>query len=250
MGIGVISISTSQRREPPTPATVTAANEGLSLAATTVQLGQAVGAIGDPALVTATREIPFDNFANLDIKSSLLPSASLVLSINPFTIDWVFDSTIVQPQFQMRDITSGSTWNLFYDPALNTWFQGGPGQNVTVNGFMIVDISGVNTPSAQLHIGGGGGGAGQGQLKFQGPNLLAVPEPGVAEFNGTNLFFTRVATRENFLIGNAGAAAPALNVAGVPANFYGANGVNYLGDPNNWTQVNIAGVNFKIPLYL
>lgn len=42
--------------------TVTAANDGLSLSSTTVQLGQAVGAGGNPAALLQAREIPFSNF--------------------------------------------------------------------------------------------------------------------------------------------------------------------------------------------
>lgn len=38
--------------------TVTAANTGVSLVSTTVQLGQAIGAVGNPAALTSNREIP------------------------------------------------------------------------------------------------------------------------------------------------------------------------------------------------
>jgi len=44
------------------------------------------------------------------------------------------------------------------------------------------------------------------------------------------------------------APAPAAGV-GI-ANFYGANAANFLGDPNNWLRLNIAGVAYKIPCYL
>jgi hypothetical protein len=40
------------------PATVTAANDGVSLTGTTVKLGQAVGALGNPAALLEDREIP------------------------------------------------------------------------------------------------------------------------------------------------------------------------------------------------
>jgi hypothetical protein len=80
-------------------------------------------------------------------------------------------------------------------------------------------------------------------------NLLTVPEAGVTEFQSPNLFFTRVATRENFLIGNAGAAAPATSIGVAIVNFYGTSATNFLGTPNNWVAVTISGTVFKIPLY-
>lgn len=251
MGIGVISIATNQRVELPTPATVTAANEGLSLSGTTVQLGQAVGAVGSPATITADREIPFDLFTNINLVMNGLSSASLQWSISPLLFNCQFDSLLVQPQFQMRDIDTGSVWGLFFDRAANTWFTGGPACNVTFNSFVLITLGLASaTPTAQLELGTASGGPGQGQLKFNGPTILAVPETGVMEYNSTNLFFTRTGTtRENVLTGNSGAAAPGTTGGGVPANFYGTSGANYLGQPNNWVQVNISGTNFKIPLY-
>lgn len=251
MGIGVISITTNQRRDLPTPATVTAADQGLSLTGTTVRLGQAVGAVGNPAQVNADREIPFDLFVSLNLITTALPAATLQMAINPLLFNWTFDSTAVQPQFQMLATDTGESFNIFYDPATPTFFFGAPGVRVTCESFALFNIGGGSAAAtAQLEIGGGGNNAFQGQLKFRGPNLLVNPEAGVMEFDGTNIFFTRVApTRENILTGNAGAAAPATTIGGVPANFFGTGGVNYLGTPNNWVQVNIGGVTFKIPLY-
>lgn len=50
--------------------TVTAANEGLSLSGTTVQFGQTVGAVGDPAVVTTDREIPFSGGSDFHFRES------------------------------------------------------------------------------------------------------------------------------------------------------------------------------------
>ncbi len=46
---------------PPVP--VTGANNGLSLAATIAQLGQTVGAFGDPSILLSNREIPMGGFS-------------------------------------------------------------------------------------------------------------------------------------------------------------------------------------------
>lgn len=238
---------------PPFVPTVTTANEGTSLSGTTVQLGQAVGAAGDPAQITADREIPMDIFTNIVIDHQALTPAQLSLNISPFNIQWDFDATLgLQPTFQMRDVASGSSWSVQYLPApLDVW-NTGFGGNLAIQERTIISLSGLTGPAtAQLQLGTASGGVGQGQLKFTGPSILAVPEQGVMEFNNTNLFFTRVAgTRESVHTGNAGAAAPALALAIAPVNVYGVANGNYLGDPNNWTDVNIGGVNFKIPLYL
>lgn len=251
MSIGVISISTSQRREV-FASPVTAANQGLSLTGTTVQLGQAVGAVGNPAQINADREIPFDLFTNLNLITTALPAATLQLAISPLLINWTFDSTAVQPQFQMLATDTGDSFNVFYDPATPTWFIGAPGNRVTCESFVLFNIAGGSAAAtAQFEIGAGGNNAFQGQLKFRGPNLLVNPEAGVMEYDGTNIFFTRVAgTRENMLTGNAGAAPPPTTIATSAATFYGVNGLNYLSTPNDWTLVNIGGVNYKIPLYL
>lgn len=251
MGIGVISITTNQRREPPIPATVTAANEGLSLSGTTVQLGEPTGTVGNPSQITATRDLPFDINGFLNLITTFIPSSALNLQITPYLINWTFDSGTIQPIFQMLDNTTGSAWDLFYNPADNSWFMGAPGENITIENFTLFNISGGSgTPTAQVDIGGGGNGVGQGQLKFRGPNLLTAPEQGVMEFDLTNLFFTRTAgTRESVLIGNDAAAAPGTTAGVAIANFYGTADTNYLGDPNSWASVNINGTLYKIPLY-
>jgi len=59
-------------------ATVTAANNGTSLSATTVQLGQSIGAVGNPAVLLSNREIPTSAFF-LSITSSST-TATLVLN--------------------------------------------------------------------------------------------------------------------------------------------------------------------------
>lgn len=62
----------------PPPATVTAANDGLSLSGTTAQLGQAVGAVGNPAILTNNREIPMGAFSFL-----MQQAGNRFFSVNP-----------------------------------------------------------------------------------------------------------------------------------------------------------------------
>jgi hypothetical protein len=65
MSVGQGSIKVYQKRQaipaPPAP-TVTGANNGVSLSATNVQLGQDVGAAGDPAALLNSREVPLAGF--------------------------------------------------------------------------------------------------------------------------------------------------------------------------------------------
>jgi hypothetical protein len=57
--------------------------------------------------------------------------------------------------------------------------------------------AGLNTaPTAFLHIGSSPGTAGMGPLKLTAGALLAAPEDGLFEYDGTNLFFTVGATRK------------------------------------------------------
>lgn len=60
--LGQGSLGYTPGKQPATPATVTGANNGLSLDGTDVQLGQDVGAVGDPAALLNDREIPLSGF--------------------------------------------------------------------------------------------------------------------------------------------------------------------------------------------
>jgi hypothetical protein len=57
-------------------------------------------------------------------------------------------------------------------------------------------IGGQTTPTALLHIPASSGAVGMGPLKLTEGTLLAVPEDGLFEYDGTNLFFTVGATRK------------------------------------------------------
>lgn len=108
----------------------------------------------------------------------------------------------------------------------------------------------VPSPTAFVHIAAGTATANTAPLKLTTGVNLTVAENGAFEYNGTNLFFTRTAaTRETVFIGLSGAAAPGTTAGAAIVNFYGTAATNYLGDPNSWASVVIAGVTFKIPLY-
>lgn len=94
------------------------------------------------------------------------------------------------------------------------------------------------------------GAAGSNPIGLTAGTLLTTPANGAIEYNGTNLFFTRTAaTRESIFTGVSGAAAPATSVGVAIVNFYGSSATNFLGTPNSWASVVIAGTVFKIPLY-
>jgi hypothetical protein len=102
--------------------------------------------------------------------------------------------------------------------------------------------------TALVSISAGTAAAGTAPLKFtQGP-VMTTPEAGAMEYDGTDLFFTKVATREAVIIGNNLAAAPALNAGAVFTSRYGGN-TNALGDPVSWLETTINAVLYKIPLY-
>lgn len=85
---------------------------------------------------------------------------------------------------------------------------------------------------------------------FQSGTNTTTAAAGNMEYNGTNLFFTRTGTtRENVLVGNDGASAPSTTAGIAITNFYGTSATNFLGTPNSWASVVIAGTTYKIPLY-
>ena len=81
---------------------------------------------------------------------------------------------------------------------------------------------------------------------------LTTPEAGAVEYDGTNLFFTKsgILGRESVFVGNSGAAAPATNVIGVLADYFGISATRSLNTPDSWGGVVIGGTTYKIPLYL
>jgi hypothetical protein len=75
-GLGNAGVRSSKTPQAPA-ATVTAANNGTSLSGTTVVLGQAVGAVGDPGALLTAREIPTGGF-NTNFKDALGAAGPIV----------------------------------------------------------------------------------------------------------------------------------------------------------------------------
>lgn len=104
--------------------------------------------------------------------------------------------------------------------------------------------------TALLHIAAGTTAASTAPLKLTSGTNMTTAEAGAFEYDGTNLFFTRSGTtRETTLCGTSGATAPSTSVGVAISNYYGSAATNFLGDPNSWASVNIAGTTYKIPLY-
>lgn len=61
-------------------------------------------------------------------------------------------------------------------------------------------FQGVRQPTAYIEIGAGDGAPSNGQLKFDPGTLLATPEDGVVEYDGTNLYYTIGGTRKTFVL--------------------------------------------------
>lgn len=83
MSRGIAALSTQQKAPEATPATVTAAGEGLSLSGTTVVLGQTQFDPGNPAEITTIREIPLDS---LSVNQPAIVFTELNQTINPGTL--------------------------------------------------------------------------------------------------------------------------------------------------------------------
>lgn len=61
-------------------------------------------------------------------------------------------------------------------------------------------FQGVRQPTAYVHIAASDGAANNGQIKLDPGTLLAVPEDGVLEYDGTSLFFTVGVTRKTVVL--------------------------------------------------
>lgn len=122
---------------------------------------------------------------------------------------------------------------------------------ITPTGVIIGDVNtgALNASTARLELTAGVAAVNGAPLRFNVGVNLTTSVQGAVEFDGTNLFFTRVATRESVWTGNSGATAPTTAAWATPTNYYGANITNALGTPNSWGSVVIGGTTYKIPLY-
>lgn len=110
VNLGQGALGLSPRTKPITAATVTAANNGISLSGTTAQLGQAVGAVGNPAILLNNREIPMGGFS-----FAMKSGANTKLSIDPTAEVFSFG--------QVDNV--GNSLSLIIDDTNNTWSLGG-----------------------------------------------------------------------------------------------------------------------------
>lgn len=92
------------------PATVTSANDGVSLSGTTVQLGQLLGALGNPAKLLDSREIPMNGFPLLFDQVGQILGAHLVFKLDPAA------GGLFEPFFEFQDSTGAVMATLRVDP--------------------------------------------------------------------------------------------------------------------------------------
>lgn len=124
---------------------------------------------------------------------------------------------------------------------------------ITLTGIAVNGLTGatkITVPSAYMHFAAGLATAGTAPIKLTGGTNNTTAETGAIEYNSTNLFFTRTGTtRESVFVGNDGATAPTTTIGVAIVNYYGSSATNFLGTPNSWASVVIAGTTYKIPLY-
>lgn len=151
-------------------------------------------------------------------------------------------------------ISGAGNWSVGMDNDDSDKFKIGANVLVGTSTALTIDATTLNvglqvaSPTATLHLKAGTTAASTAPLKLTSGTNMTTAEAGAAEYDGTNLFFTRAGTvRENVLVAIDNVAAPATN-AGTPTTRYGGN-TNYLGDPNRWLSVNILGSTYRIALY-
>jgi hypothetical protein len=117
MGLGIVSLSTSQKRRASGGApTVTAANEGVSLEGTTVVLGQQVGAAGDPATLTRNAVIPDPGAFSISLQELADASETILMPGDIVLTDGLTGAPrITFNPVSPGDITSNSIVNLGAD---------------------------------------------------------------------------------------------------------------------------------------
>ncbi len=225
-------------------------NGGLQLVGPTTTFGMVPsGTLNDGALsVTMTPasagEILFDNFGTggancFTFQDSVLIEATAVKPRSFANIDLrssnPADASRMCAWFQTTSGTElGAIWNNG-NSSFNKLYIGAPFW--LPNAFIQIAIGSDGTPSTA-------------PLNFAAGTLLGAPQAGTFEYDTItkDLFFTKTATQQPFVIGAPGATAPALTALPVFTSFYGGN-TNALGDPVSWLQTTIGGTVYKIPLY-
>lgn len=163
-------------------------------------------------------------------------------------------------QFSMWSSGQSSSTNHMIRSGTNfTYFNAGTDLRIQVGGADYIDcLSGAGTVSVRkplsmftaMNLSLCAGTTTVAPLSFISGTNKTTAAAGDMEYNGTNLFFTRSGTtRETVFVGVSGATAPSTSVGVAIVNYYGSAAANFLGDPNSWASVVIAGTTYKIPLY-
>lgn len=251
-------------------APITAANNGLSIATSTIVLGQNVGEVGNPAALSSSREIPMNSFeltlkgstGSFNVKDngqvaivgpggSSTPALSVTSSGNTrFRLDGttnvgmnIRNNSALSWTVASYQANTGNFDFVFYNDqnSVNSFFIDGNTNNMAI---------GFTTPTAKIHLPAGTATANTAPIKLTSGVNLTTAETGALEYNGTNLFFTRTGTtRETVWTGNSGASAPATGTGGLILNWFGTDITTICGNPNAWASVVIGGTTYKIPLY-
>lgn len=120
---------------------------------------------------------------------------------------------------------------------------------LTENGTLCVGTTAPNA-SSKVQFESTTQGFAQPRMTTAQKNAIAAPLVGLSVFDTTlNEPCVFDGAWKEELISAGAVVAPALNVAVVPAQVYGAANGNYLGDPVAWADVKVGGVAFKLPLY-
>ncbi len=140
---------------------VTGANDGLSLAGTIAQLGQTVGAVGNPAKLLQPREIPFNSFSLLlsglgeAAGEELIMQYGLINTLEPFIIFKSTAGTVIGA-IRFGDQANGQ---IYIGP--------NAGPNATGQGGIFIGRSAGSTFTAEVRNILIGDGAGQGMTGTQ-----------------------------------------------------------------------------------
>jgi hypothetical protein len=173
------------------------ANNGLSVDAGKVVLGQSYNAVGNPALITDDRILPMDYIVggNGGVTVNDTNRQDISVSIYPGELDILTDNTATSATaFYIRDIPSSQVYEIDTHN-----FTSGFGYKITgCNGIVYTPNLGVKVtdlPTAYLHLGAGTTSPNTAPLKLtSGPNL-STPEDGAIEYDGSHFYGTIGSTR-------------------------------------------------------
>ncbi len=183
---------------------ITGANDGLSVSTVDplkIVLGQNVGAVGNPALVTEPRQIP------LAIGTGILFSdptidAAVSISYSQIVISSSQDNGN-PPQIRIQDFDTGAEMDFDFDYSTARPIPRFACSNVVSECLIIIarlfltTLSAAHEATALLELDAGQGVAGTAPLKINTlpGNLLPAPEDGAVERDAINWFVTSGPTR-------------------------------------------------------